>query len=78
MNKDRELNRLAKQNGVKRADRKAVAQYASGIDEGVRIACRTVAKRLLGVGWAEADVGSLLCELLPAEELADLIDGART
>ena len=77
MNKDRELNRLVRSSGLRRADRKVVAQYSECIDEGVRIAARTVAKRLFAAGWGDAEVGALLNGLLPADELTELIDEAK-
>ena len=77
MNRERELNKVARRSGLKRADRKVIAQYSECIDEGVRMAGRTVAKRLFAAGWGDAEVSALLTGLLPADELDELIGEAK-
>ena len=76
MNNNRELEKKASKMGVKRAPRKAVVQYARGFEEGMHIAYRAVAKKMLNAGQSEEAVRQFLTGLVTAGDLKNVMEEA--
>ena len=76
MKTDRDVEKMVARMGLKHGSRPQVVQYGKGMLEGMRLAYRAVAQKMLLEGYDTAAVRKLLENLVAREELDALLEEA--
>ncbi len=77
MRSNRDIDRMIARMDLKRREKKVVAQYALGLQEGMHLAYVSAARKMLRLGRSDREIRRFLRDVASGEEIRSILAEAR-